>query len=127
MIVLDTSAVIDIFRGNEKARSYMASETATTVITSYEILAGIKHRKARAEERFFRRFFSDVFPLEMNRCAAENAADIMGSLLALGTPVNSLDVLIAGIALAHGAEKIVSRDKDFQQIGRIVDIDVQIY
>jgi tRNA(fMet)-specific endonuclease VapC len=127
MIVLDTSVMIDLFRGNEKAGSYLTSETATTVITSYEILAGIKHRKAKTEERFFHRFFSDILPLEMNRSAAENAADIMGSLLTLGTPINTLDVLIAGISLAHGAEKIVSRDKDFLQIGKIADIEINVY
>jgi predicted nucleic acid-binding protein len=41
----------------------------------------------------------------MNRDAAKNAADIMGSLLAIGTPVNALDVLIAGIAMAYGPIK----------------------
>lgn len=127
MIVLDTSAVIDLFRGGEVARSYLSSDSATTVITSYELLAGMKHRKAKSEERLIRRFFSEVLPLEMNRAAAENAAEIMGRLLAIGTPVNTLDVLIAGIALSHGAEKIISRDRDFLHIGKVAAIDVQVY
>ena len=51
----------------------------------------------------------------------------MGSLLAIGTPVNALDVLIVGIAMAYGAKKIVSRDKDFLRIGKLASIDVLIY
>jgi predicted nucleic acid-binding protein len=127
MIVLDTSVLIDLFRGSETARSYLTSDSVTTVITSYEILAGIKHRNAKSEERLFRRFFSDVPLLEMNRDASENAAYIMGSLLAIGTPVNALDVLIVGIAMAYGADKIVSRDKDFLRIGKLASIDVLVY
>jgi predicted nucleic acid-binding protein len=47
--------------------------------------------------------------------------------LGLGTPVNSTDVLIAGIAIVNGAEKIVSRDRDFISIGKVSDLDVLVY
>ena len=59
--------------------------------------------------------------------AAEEASDIMGRLLSLGTPVNSTDVLIAGISAANGAEKIVSRDNDFITIAKVSKFDVLVY
>lgn len=127
MIVLDTSSLIDFFRGEEKAREFMDDDVTTTVISYYEILSGIKHRKARKEEQFFRRFFSEIEVLDFDRKAAEEASDIMGRLLSLGTPVNSTDVLIAGIAAANGAEKIVSRDGDFITIGKVSKFDVLVY
>lgn len=127
MIVLDTSALIDFFRGVEKTREFMDEDVTTTVISYYEILSGVKHRKARKEEQFFRRFFSEIDILDFDRKAAEEASDIMGRLLSLETPVNSTDVLIAGIAIVNGAEKIVSRDRDFISIGKVSELDVLVY
>lgn len=127
MIVLDTSALIDFFRGVEKTREFMNNDVATTVMTYYEIFSGVKHRKARKEERFFRRFFSEIDVLDFDLKAAEEASDIMGRLLSIGTPVNSMDVLIAGIAVVNGAEKIVSKDEDFIRISKVSDMDILIY
>jgi predicted nucleic acid-binding protein len=59
MIVLDTSALIDFFRGEEKTREFL-DDDVTTIVICYEILSGVKHRKARKEEQFFRRFFSEI-------------------------------------------------------------------
>ena len=57
MIVLDTSALIDIFRGEEKTREFLDDDVTTTVISYYEIFSGVKHRKARKEEQFFKGSF----------------------------------------------------------------------
>ena len=127
MIVFDTSALIDFFRGEEKTREFMGENVTTTVVSYYEILSGVKHRKARKEEQFFRKFFSEIEVLDFDREAAEKASDIMGRLLSLGTPVNSMDVLIAGIATANRAEKIVSKDRDFLSIGKISEFEVLVY
>lgn len=127
MIILDTSALVDYFKGVEKTREFMDNDVTTTVITYYEILSGVKHRKARKEEQFFRRFFSEIDILDFNLKAAEEASSIMGRLLSIGTPVNSVDVFIAGIAVVNGAEKIVSRDKNFISIGKVSDLEVLVY
>ncbi len=128
MIILDTSALVDYFKGVEKTREFMDNDVTTTVITYYEILSGgVKHRKARKEEQFFRRFFSEIDILDFNLKAAEEASSIMGRLLSIGTPVNSVDVLITGIAVINGAEKIVSRDINFISIGKVSDLEVLVY
>lgn len=127
MIILDTSALVDYFKGVEKTREFMDNDVTTTVITYYEILSGVKHRKARKEEQFFRRFFSEIDILDFNLKAAEEASSIMGRLLSIGTPVNSVGVLITGIAVINGAEKIVSRDINFISIGKVSDLEVLVY
>jgi tRNA(fMet)-specific endonuclease VapC len=127
MIILDTSVLIDFFRGEEKTREFLDEDVTTTIISYYEIFSGAKHRKARKEEQFFKRFFSEIEVLDFDLKAAEEASDIMSRLLSLGTPVNSMDVLIAGIASANGAEKIVSRDSDFISIEKVSKFDVLIY
>jgi hypothetical protein len=38
-----------------------------------------------------------------------------------------VDVLITGIAVINGAEKIVSRDINFISIGKVSDLEVLVY
>jgi predicted nucleic acid-binding protein len=65
-----------------------------------------------------------VLPLDSD--AAEESAKIMGSLLRIGQPVNALDVLIAGTVMASGAEKVFSKDSDYEKIAKVSDLKVQI-
>lgn len=127
MIVLDTSALIDLFRGGSEIREIMGSDMATTAINYHEIYVGIKHHKAKAEERFFRRFFSDIKILDLDKASAEASSEIMSRLLALGISVNAFDVLIAGIAVANGAEALITRDKDFDSISKVTELNMEVY
>ena len=127
MIVLDTSALIDLFRGGNEIGKVMGSDVASTAINYHEIYVGIKHHKAKAEERFFRRFFSDVKILDLDRASAEKSSEIMSRLLALGISVNAFDVLIAGIAVANGAETLITRDKDFESIAKVTELNMKVY
>lgn len=127
MIVLDTSALIDLFRGSDQIQAFVSDDAATTMISCYEIFAGINHRRSEREEQFFRRFFSGIEILDFDMRAAEKAGAIMGQLLSQGTPVNTLDVLIAGTAIANGAERLISRDRDFEKISQVSELAVLIY
>jgi predicted nucleic acid-binding protein len=51
----------------------------------------------------------------------------MAKLLSSGKAVNALDVLIAGIAIANGAEKIATRDGDFEEISKVTELKVHVY
>jgi predicted nucleic acid-binding protein len=127
MIVLDPSALIDLFRESDQIRDFVAEDAAATMISCYEIFAGVNHRKARREEQFFRRFFSEMKILDFDMRAAEKAGEIMAHLLTQGNPVNTLDVLIAGTAITNGAERLISRDRDFEKISRVSELAVLIY
>ncbi len=128
MIVLDTSFLIDFFRGEEGTlRVFTDTEMTTTVITYYEIFSGVFHKGAKREEKFFRRFFSEIRILNLDARAAEHSSEIMARLLKMGVSVNALDVLIAGIAVTHGAKTVVSKDTDFLEISKVTDLDVSIY
>ena len=48
----------------------------------------------------------------------------MATLLSIRTPINSLDVLISGIAVANGAEKPVTKDRDFENIAKVAEIEI---
>lgn len=138
MIVLDTAYLIDFFIGKKETLGAfeiteidalditlgLDSDIATTVITFHEIMSGIKHKKLKKEDRFFRRFFSETPVLDFDFKAAEKSSEIMASLLTMGKAVNALDVLISGIAVVNGAEKIASTDKGFEDISKVTGLKI---
>lgn len=127
MIILDSSYLIDLFKGKKGILGLIDMEVATTVINYHEIMAGIKHRKAKKEERYFKRFFSKIDVLQYDIKAAEKSSEIHAHMLNLGKQVNALDILIAAIAVENGAEKIITRDKDFLEISKITNLTTVIY
>jgi len=109
MIVLDTSFLIDYFKGVEATYDLVSEDddVAVTVITYHEILTGLKRKRSKREEKFFKRFFSEVKILPFDVNAAEESSNIAARLTAIGKDVNALDILIAGIAIVNGADKII--------------------
>lgn len=127
MIILDTSCLIDLFQGREGILELIDAEVTTTAINYHEIMAGIKHKKAKKEERYFKRFFSKIDILPYDIRAAEKSSEIYAYMLNLGKQINALDILIAAIAIENGAEKIITSDKDFSEISKITDLKTIIY
>lgn len=127
MIVFDTSALIDLFRGKNEILQSVDYDIASTAVSYHEIYVGIKRQKARAEEKFFRRLFSDIKILDLDIASAERSSEIMSRLMALGISVNAFDVLIAGIAESNGAETIITRDRDFESIAKVTELNIIVY
>jgi len=128
LIILDTSFLIDYFRNEELADCLPAGEKpAVTVVSYYEIMAGIQRLKSSKEEKFFRHFFSDVEILDLTLPSAEIAAGIGARVSATGNRVNAFDILIAGIALTHHASLIITADADFSEIAKYAGIEVKNY
>jgi predicted nucleic acid-binding protein len=128
MILLDTSFLIDFFR-NRDLQLYVPEgmRAAVSVISYYEIMAGIKRLRSKQEERFFQHFFGTVDILGVDTPSAEIASDITAKLAGLGVQVNAFDVLIAGTAIANRAGTIVTADRDFEEIAKAADIDITFY
>lgn len=128
MIVLDTSFLIDYFKGVKATYSLVdEDDIAITTITYHEILTGLKRKRSKREEKFFKRFFSEIRTLPFDVRAAEESSGIAARLMAIGKDVNALDILITGIAIANGADKIITRDSDFETIAKVSDIEVVLY
>ena len=75
-------------------------------------------------EKAVRAFARESQFLALDSAATEEASKIMGALLRIGKPINALDVLISGIAVANGVDEIVTSDKDFQTIEKVANISV---
>lgn len=132
MIVFDTSAVVDFLRGGAEAKSLVESvenagdTVALTSVSLFELLSPIHHRRLWKEERAVRAFSRGALLLELDATAATEASKIMGALLRLGKPINALDTLISGIAVSNGAERIVTSDRDLEQVSKVADIRIQV-
>ena len=90
------------------------------------MLNPIYNRKLDTQEKVVKSFVHQLRLLPLDADAAEESAKIMGSLLRIGQPVNALDVLIVGTAVANCAEKVISRDKDYEKIGRVSEMKMEI-
>jgi len=90
-------------------------------------MTGVKISKAKKEEKIFRKFFSEIKILNFDLKSANVSSEIASKLSAIGRSVNVMDILIAGIAIANGADAIVTADRGFLEIAKVSDLDVIIY
>jgi predicted nucleic acid-binding protein len=86
----------------------------------------LRHRKLEEQERAVRSFVHQLSLLALDSEAADESAELMGSLFRIGQPVNALDVLIAGTAISNGAELVLSNDEDFQKIAKVSELKIEI-
>ena len=118
MTLLDTSVIIDYLAGDQKiialVEEILTKEDAkTTTITEYELLRHKARIKKQAEERFL----AGATVYSFDREAAQEAATLFQELQETGRMINENDVLIAGIALAHG-EVLLTRDQKLGSTGK---------
>jgi tRNA(fMet)-specific endonuclease VapC len=122
LIVLDTSFIVDLLRGRERAQeklSHLEDEgesVCTTSINVLELYRGV-FLSNRVDENLITliELLDKLLVLDLN----EDAYEIFGAISALlrtrGEPVGDMDEAIAAIALAYDAA-IVSRDLHFQRV-----------
>jgi tRNA(fMet)-specific endonuclease VapC len=121
MYALDTNTVIYFFKGMGNVASHLFSlpphEIALPSVVLYELQVGIA--KSNSPEK--RRSQLDelltvvrVLPFTENETAI--SARIRAALEQAGTPIGSLDMMIAGIALANQATLVTHNTKEFSRI-----------
>jgi len=123
MILIDTSVLIDFLRG----RMDLPEDICFTTITFYELFWKATEKNATKELKIIKEIFA-LFPVfSFDLKAAEQASIIKAKLQKAGLDVSPFDVLIAGIATANGIEEIWTKDSDFKEIEKFVDIKVKIF
>jgi len=107
-MLVDTDILSRYFRSDQavvtRFGSYVERHGAInlSIITCYEIVSGLMHRDARRQLERFREFAALNRVLPLSASAVEWAARFYADTRKAGTPVDDIDLLIAGIALAHG-------------------------
>lgn len=130
-MILDSSALIDFLDSeadhHDDARQYIKDRPIQPWFSPTLVLFEVYQYQAREHGRDgvvdLAERLEWLEPLEFTEQAAREAAVIDAELMAVGNPINMMDVLIAGIA--RDAEMpLLARDGDFD---KITDLDVEYY
>jgi tRNA(fMet)-specific endonuclease VapC len=126
--LLDTDILSLIMRDNnavlERARNYLADHSQLTIsqITQFEILRGLKAKKATSRIRSFDELCGQLQILSLTNAIVVRASDIYATLYNHGMLIPDADILIAATAMEHGRVLATNNLADFTRIeGLIVD------
>ena len=132
MIILDTSACIDYLNGNEKIKKVISEQEDLVHITSvtvYEISIGLERTKRKISNKRYNDLYKiwmefissmEIFPLGYKE--AERAARIYDALESKGQIIDDNDILIAGIMLSNGINKIITKNVKHFEIIEGIDL-----
>ena len=120
--LLDTDILSLFLRGHPTVIEWTATylkchgRLGFSMITYYEIMSGLKHRDAHKQlDRFIELAgYSQVLPLTQQAC--DIAATWYGRLRQEGKPLDDIDLLIAGIALANNLVLVTRNHQHFTRI-----------
>jgi len=122
MIGLDSSTIIDFFKNDESLRKLLETISMPLVINriSYlEIMFGLdfSNPSHKIEEEFYDRLFDSLLIFDLREQACKKSTEIFWQLKRSGKIIDLFDCTIAGIYLANGVNKIITRNvKHFENI-----------
>ncbi|WP_232317165.1 type II toxin-antitoxin system VapC family toxin [Anabaena sp. CA = ATCC 33047] len=126
--LIDTDILSLFFRGNTNVvnqfQAYLAiyNQINISIITYYEILSGLKHRDAQKQLALFLEFAAQNSVLPLSEKSVTISANIYANLRLQGIPIDDIDLLIAGVAIANNLVLITHNQRHF---GRIEGLELQ--
>lgn len=123
--LIDTDILSLFFRNDtEVATRFSAYLTKykklnISIITYYEVLSGLKHRDAHKKMSLFMQFVSKNKVMPLTESSVAVSADIYAELRKDGEPLDDMDLLISGIAVANNLVLVTRNKKHFQKIERL--------
>jgi len=120
--MVDTDILSMFFRNNHNVvnnfKEYFKEyeRINLSIITYYEVLSGLKHRDASKQYDSFLEFvkYNKVLPLTEESIMI--SSDLYASLRKKGKPIDDIDLLIAGIALANNLILVTHNEGHFKRI-----------
>jgi len=125
---LDTNTLIYYFKGQGQIAKNFANvspqEIGISRIVLFELQVGIAKSTSPAKRtQQLQQLLSRVNLVPFDRDSAVAAATIRAQLEQQGTPIGSLDVLIAGTALAFQATLVTHNVKEFSRVSGLAIAD----
>lgn len=128
-VLLDTDILSAYLQNNAQVYTHIKhylsyfDTLSISVITKYEILSGLYHKDSLNKLATFRQLlaFTEVLPL--NEQAIEIASQKYAETRKNGRPVDDMDLLIAGIALANNRVIATNNQKHFGKISGLEMVD----
>jgi len=122
MIGLDTTAVIDLFKGDPAIKAFLEKNkepVATNIMNHLEVHFGIDpgNPKHAQEAKYYEEFFRNTYFLGLTPEVNKKASSIHWELKRKGTPIAKFDCIMAACFLEHGVKRILTRNtKDFKHV-----------
>jgi tRNA(fMet)-specific endonuclease VapC len=128
MYVLDTNTLIYYFKGQgqvaQNLKSVSPQEIGVSTIVLFEQQVGIAKSTSPAKRtQQLQQLLSRVNLVPFDREAALAAATIRAQLEQQGTPIGSMDVLIAGTALSLQATLVTHNVSEFSRVAGLAITD----
>ncbi|MBN3910854.1 MAG: type II toxin-antitoxin system VapC family toxin [Nostoc sp. NMS1] len=126
--LIDTDILSLFFRGNTNVVAQFQNYLITyrqiniSIITYYEILSGLKHCDAQKQLALFLEFVAQNTVLPLTEQSVTLSADIYANLRLQGIPIDDIDLLIAGVAIANNLVMITHNQRHF---GRVEVLELQ--
>jgi tRNA(fMet)-specific endonuclease VapC len=90
-----------------------------SMITYYEIISGLKHRDACKKTVSFLDFASKNRVLPLTEASVTISANIYAELRKDGKPLDDIDLLIAGVAVANNLVLVTHNRNHFERIRKL--------
>ncbi len=120
--IIDTDILSFYFKGEERVvmrfGEYLKEfdQVNISILTCYEIIAGLKFKKAGRQLQDFEGFINDNNIINISEESAKISGDIYADLSLRGITIGTSDILIAGIAIENGLTLITNNEKHYESI-----------
>jgi len=125
--LLDTDSVSYALRGEgrvgEQIQSHRPSDVNLSAITLAELRFGAERRRSRRLHRLIDAFVGDVAVVPFDAEAADRFGKVAANLVSKGTPIGSLDTMIAAHALQLGLTLVTHNIKHFRRVRGLKVVD----
>ena len=123
--LIDTDILSMFLKGNKKVKANVNEYISIhkninfSIITYYEIVSGLRHRDANKQLDVFLKLASICTILPLTIESSNKSASIYAHLRKKGTPVDDIDLLIAGIALENNMAVVTNNTSHFGRIEQL--------
>jgi predicted nucleic acid-binding protein len=125
MIGLDTTAIIDIFKGEDNIKTFLENNKeplAVNIISYLELFFGLNPENPQhvIEGKYYDKFFKRLYNFNLNSESCKEASKIFWGLKKKGMLIEQFDCVIAAIFIANGITNIVTRNpKHFERVKQL--------
>ena len=133
MIIVDTTVIIDIWRGRSNVKSVLKPYSDQTIsisaITIAEIYDGLGYTKEKKSEKIYHqirdqieKLLSEFYVIPLNSQILQESGSLKGILRAKGIILDLADCIIGTTAKLMNAEKLITRNiRHFQDFGLTIE------
>ncbi|MDX2284945.1 MAG: type II toxin-antitoxin system VapC family toxin [Bacteroidia bacterium] len=120
--LIDTDILSFYFKGDAQVAARMGDyleafpQVNLSIITYYEIIAGLKFKKAERQLQAFENFANENTVIHISEASASISASLYASLRQRGITIGTADMLIAGIAIENGLTLITNNERHYEAI-----------